>query len=153
MSAPRWVLSPGVDSSAMLSAVIWFQTKNQESWVDMGLQDQLTLVEHAMDEADPRPLTSGIRILKCPIPRGQCFRCSQGRSGYTFRWLSPLWVEKYKQLRRPGTWAPGDPEGCGLMMDFGQNFTGQLTTAQGHLVEQPQWVQSPPDAPHSREDC
>ena len=153
MACPRWVLAPHVDSTAMLSAVLWFKTKDPDTWQALDLQDHLNLVEHAIPSIGTTTRVDGIPAVMCPLAKDQCWRCSRGRSGYTFRWLSVFWASKYNELRQRNAWAPGDQEGDvewkGLCPS---HFTGQLTTAQGHLLQESERVRDPPILAASSQD-
>ena len=128
---PRWVLAPNVDSSAMLAAVMHFKSIDEERWRQMALQGQLKLVTHRSDYPAPQPSLM-FRCIQCP-DQLRCYRCSNNKGGYMFRWLSPLWVDKYEELAKPGAWKPGQQEGQ-LEPQQGEATTtsakGQFTTTQ-----------------------
>ena len=129
---PRWIRSPSVDSPAMLSAVMEFRQKNREVWNRLGLEGELTIVNHLESS------TMGDKFLQdvdCPgTLEGWCARCAQGRSGYTFRWSSPLWADAYDRIRRPDSWGHGDPEGIIEATPYDPMFTGNLIDCKGVLL-------------------
>jgi len=127
---PRWVETPMLDSTAMLSAFLEFKTSNPAVYESLGIDGHLTIIDHnsasirrndGMMEVDvyfAPPVEArmaaeavhvdGLRNVTCPEPG--CQRCVTGRWGYTFRWYSPLWSETYEKIARPGSWKPGQSE-------------------------------------------
>ena len=49
-----------------------------------------------------------VRWLQCT--EASCSRCAAGHGGYTFRWFDWRWKKVYMELRRPGSWRPGESE-------------------------------------------
>ena len=114
---PRWVPSHRVDSQAMLSAFLHHRTRCSLAALEP-LTD-LYLIDHRM--GDPLVTWGGntfnlvanttpgpVPTVPCLTPH--CTRCALGHGGYKFKWDSERWARGYNALRRPNTWAPGDPE-------------------------------------------
>ena len=127
MAQPRWISHPGVDSPAMLGAALRSASRDKALWDDMGLYGTLTIIKHQSEYGTPQDIPA-LRSVHCqggPL----CQRCSSGRGGYVFRWLSPLWAQEYAATARPGAWKPGEGEDAPAPDGFrGQRFTptGQL---------------------------
>ena len=129
MALPRWVLSERVDSVAMLQAFQKWRSSNPDMAKELGLVDGLPTIHHCPGVPFP-----DVRVIEIPCPRGvSCKRCREGRTGYTFRWFSCLWLGSYKSWRQDGTWLPGDPEGYRATQGF-QDFSGEILSSHGHLV-------------------
>ena len=116
MAAPRWIMATHADSAAMVQAVEEFRCSNPTMWAQLGLEGQLTKVTHCRTEIigsvrDLNTSNQWTNLITCPHEYdGRCRRCAERRSGYTFRWISPLWADAYVRMRAPDTWAVGDPE-------------------------------------------
>jgi hypothetical protein len=121
-------MGANVDSSAMLLAAETFREENPELWKQLGMR--MTAILHGPNY-DPLPTHLPLKIIRCPNPT--CKRCNAGMGGYTFRWLSPHWAERYEKFRAPMTWASGDPEGMGIET-YGPDFTGSLVCAGGQMA-------------------
>ena len=128
-----------VDSAAMIQAVEEFRCNNPAMWAQLGLEGQLTKVIHCRteiigSEQDLDTSNQWTKLITCPHESdGRCRRCAEGRSGYTFRWLSPFWADAYDRLRAKGSWAVGDPEHHSTVY-LGQEFTGNLMLATGRIT-------------------
>ena len=118
----------------MLMAAEEFRHKNPHAWDDMQVEGHLTKVVHCgfpagfkcVDESN-----TWCRIIQCPHSiDGRCARCSEGRAGYTFRWLSPYWADAYERYRSPMSWGPGDSE---APQEFEANFTGNSMNCYGQI--------------------
>ena len=111
MASPRYVDRDDVDSAAMLGAALGPHSKHKVIWDDIGPWDQLPFVVHrfALGPESDNVAPNGFRTVRCPGGLS-CARCTEGRGGYQFRWISPLWTESYSTLARPGSWKPGDSE-------------------------------------------
>ena len=140
MALPRWVMAPHVDSYAMLSAAAWFRETHTEKWNEMELEGQLTKVTH-LDLPPWFPVTrldttdDWTKLVTCPHAEdGRCKRCAVGRSGYTFRWLSPYWVDEYDRRRGLYSWSPGDDE-YSKNVHLGPTFTGKPMDAIGQILD------------------
>ena len=105
---PRWIESHGVDSTAMFSAYSWFLSTDSPDLDRMGFVGELTNVNHGCGSIDGQPKPLSVRNVECR--QHGCQRCFQQRWGYTFRWFSLLWSQKYVELSAPGSWQPGDNE-------------------------------------------
>ena len=102
---PRW-LEENVDSQAMLSA---FQRYLHTSNTTVG---PLPIIIHRNSEAlciglEEPPAPLGTFSVACQAP--SCERCQRGWGGYRFKWYSWRWMERYKQLVRPGAWGSDAP--------------------------------------------
>ena len=135
---PRWIDSPRVDSSAMLAAFLEFRGRRRAPSpsgspslslaltgtdlaqpVDAGTADpydSLYLIKHRAAEY---VMVHGVLLKPTEIPSSipeqachdtGCARCAELRGGYQFRWYSTPWKEAYIRTKRPGAWAPGEPE-------------------------------------------
>ena len=111
----------------MLGAALLSAKRDKALWDDMGIYGTLTIIKHHSEVGTAQDIP---RIHSVDCQGGtRCQRCSSGRGGYVFRWLSPLWAQEYAATARSGAWKPGEnenaptPEGGG-----GQRFspTGQL---------------------------
>ena len=130
MAMPRWVLSELVDSAAMRQAFFVWRENSPELAQQWGFVDGLPVIVHC-----PEIPTPDDKLIEIPCPRGNsCKRCSEGRSGYTFRWFSRLWLVTYMHWRRDGTWAPGDPEGYRVTPRVLGGFSGELLDSRGNLI-------------------
>ena len=85
------------------------------------------IIHHkSLEDIEPVPLHS-IPVLQCADPT--CSRCQEGRGGYKFPWISPLWTQQW--------WAKTDvfnlvqPSGC----IPGSQITGTLFVKQLDLAE------------------
>ena len=111
---PRWIKSARLDSAAMLSAFLRYKGLCSEA--EAGAVAELYSVEHAIRETitlgtqqvKPQQVPSPVPSVACTVPG--CIRCSKLQGGYQFRWYSQLWGSVYTEHRRPGSWAPGEPE-------------------------------------------
>ena len=102
---PRW-LEENVDSQAMLSAFQWY-LHNSKTMVG-----PLPITIHRNSEAwgmglEVPPAPPGTFSVACQAPA--CERCQRGWGGYRFKWYSWRWMERYKQLVRPGAWGSDAP--------------------------------------------
>ena len=140
MAAPRWIMAAHVDSAAMIKAVEEFRCNNHAVWAQLELEGQLTKVIHCKPELigsaqDLDTSNQWTKLITCPHESdGRCRRCAEGRSGYTFRWLSPLWADAYVKKRAPGSWAVGDPEHHNTVY-LGQEFAGNLMLSTGVIMD------------------
>ena len=111
---PRWINSARHDSAAMLSAFLRYKGLCSEA--EAVAVAELYSVEHAIRETitlgtqqvTPQQVPSPVPSVACKVPG--CVRCSSLQGGYQFRWYSQLWGSEYTEHRRPGSWAPGEPE-------------------------------------------
>ena len=128
MALPRWIMAPHVESAAMYSAVIHFGSLNWELWNELELKGALSFIIHGAGE--PLKLhASFIKQVQCPEGM-RCRRCRTHVGGYIFRWLSPHWANKYKELARSGAWLPGEPE-----WTIPDDCTGRIVRSNGTIVE------------------
>ena len=84
------------------------------------------IIHHrSFQDIEPLPVDS-IPALQCADPT--CSRCQEGRGGYKFPWISPLWTQQW--------WAKADVAvgipGCGIP---GSQITGILFVKQLDLAE------------------
>ena len=130
MALPRWVLSERVDSVAMLQAFQEWRATDPELSLELQLSEGLPVVNHSPEVPAP-----DWELIDIPCPRPLfCQRCREGRAGYTFRWFSVLWLDRYLYWRRDGTWLPGDPEGYRTTLRGQRGFEGEILSSRGHLV-------------------
>ena len=88
MALPRWVLSELVDAAAIRAAFNHWRENNPELAQQLGLVGGLPVIVHCPEFGSVED-----KMIEMPCPRGNsCKRCSEGRSGYTFRWFSRLWL-------------------------------------------------------------
>ena len=127
MANPRWVMAPHVDSAAMLAAVLHFETTDRQRWQQMLLEGQLTMIIHESVHSD-LPRDPKFHYVNCPDP-ARCGRCCRKQGGYVFRWLSPMWADKYEELARPGAWKPGHPEN-----EVPQGIAGHTLDSEGNIL-------------------
>ena len=128
MARPRWIMAPHVDSAAMYSAAIHFKSVNDKLWNDLELEGQLSYIIH--EPGEPANLhVNLVKQMQCPGGM-RCRRCRTHEGGYIFRWLSPLWAKKYKELARSGAWLPGEPE-----WTIPNECTGRIVRSNGAIVE------------------
>ena len=98
--------------------------------LELQLIEGLPIVNHCPEVPSP-----DWELIDIPCPRGTiCKRCREGRAGYTFRWFSVLWLDRYLYWRRDGTWLPGDPEGYRATRLGQRGFEGEILSSRGHLV-------------------
>ena len=129
MALPKWALSERVDSRAMFSAFQEWRSANPDMAKELGLVNGLPTINDCPEVPFP-----DARVIEIPCPRGMsCRRCREGRTGYTFRWFSCLWLDNYTSWRRDRTWLPGDPEDYRTTRGF-QDFSGEILSSRGHLV-------------------
>ena len=126
MANPRWVMAPHVDSAAMLAAVLHFETTDTQRWQQMMLEGQLTMIIHQSGHPSP-PRDQRFHCIDCPDPE-RCNRCRSKKGGYVFRWLSPMWADKYQELARPGAWKPGHLED-----EVPQGMVVQILDCEGNV--------------------
>ena len=128
MALPRWVSRPDVDSPALLGAALLSASEDKEMWKAMGISDSLTIIRHRSAFGNPEEL-KGFRNIDCQ-GGALCRRCSEGRGGYVFRWLSPLWAQKYADTARPGAWRPEQGEDAPVP----EGALGQRLNSEGQLL-------------------
>ena len=130
MALPRWVLSERVDSVAMLQAFQEWRATDPDLSLELQLVEGLPVVNHCPGVPSP-----DWELIDIPCPRGTiCKRCREGRAGYTFRWFSVLWLDRYLYWRRDGTWLPGDPEGSRVIPRGHPTFWGEIIDWKGNLL-------------------
>ena len=120
MALPRWIMAPHVDSAAMYSAVIHFRGPKWELWNELELEGELPFIIHGAGE----PLNLHATFTSKWNALKECV------GAYIFRWLSPHWANKYKELARPGAWLPGEPE-----WTIPDDCTGRIVRSNGAIVE------------------
>ena len=103
---PRWIDDSSVDSSAMLSALLWFQYQYPEQYKFDRL-DELFMIEHKFYLAELNNGRSMKRPWKACMKHG-CKRCAKGEGGYQFRWYDARWYAKYVELAKEGSWKLSD---------------------------------------------
>ena len=130
----RWIGDARVDSQAMLSAYLWFksdlfcQTPGHTMLCNRDF-GPLPLVVH-------KSLLSGNAVaapgtFEIPCTDTSCLRCSSLQGGYQFRWFHHAWLEKYRELARPGAW-PGPSGGDVLQLTAGADGGPALGGDVGH---------------------
>jgi hypothetical protein len=93
----------------MFSAASQFRDKNWKMWNELQLEGNLSEVVHYSPFNKLVPHAGPAWTNKVPCPHqddGKCPRCNDGRGGYTFRWLSPMWVEAYRRQQSLYSWKP-----------------------------------------------
>ena len=104
MALPRWIESSKVDSTAMFIAFSNYTDYCMDP-VELCELSELYTILHApycslLNDGPWRPCRKML-----------CWRCNSEWGGFAFRWYDRRWEGAYLEVRRVGSWLPGEEEG------------------------------------------